>query len=343
MNKDKRVLDLSEFDHPSFTMGGYELQASVEALIVSPEKILDRSKYPLIFPDISAWQGEVDWDVMASQTPVIILRAGYGNDGIDVRVKEYHAEARRRGLITQLYWYIKAGKDVQKHVESFSNICFELDPDLPPLFDCEYTEYTENVKTNTTNWLMKMVNTWEFLYNDPMIYTRASWWDYNTVRSDWPKRHKLHAAHYNLFVEEPDVPADWGNVNIPRPWTHWQYSADGNHMGAQFGVSSGSIDLNRYNGSVEDFEREFGVTLNMVDPITPPEPCATRFRVLVDVLNVRTGPGTSYPLASGDNKLAKGEVVEAMDIAGANVWVEIAPKRWSAMKINSTVYMELIE
>jgi len=334
---------MTEIDSPNFTMGGYELQEMrlEAALAPTPEQILDRSKYPLIFPDISAWQGDVDWDVMASQTPVIILRAGYGNDGIDVRVRGYHAEARKRGLITQLYWYIKIGKDYKKHTESFSKICYELEPDLPPLFDCEYTEYTDNIKVNTTNWLTKMVNYWELLYNDPMIYTRASWWDWNTYRQDWPKNHKLHVAHYNLYVDKPDIPADWGAVNNPETWTHWQYSADGNHMGELFGVSSGSIDLNRYNGSIAEFEAEFDVTLNMEPPI-PPEPCATRFRVLSNVLMIRTGPGTSFPLAKGDNRLAKGEIVEAVDIAGANVWIEIAPGRWSAMKINSTEYMELI-
>jgi GH25 family lysozyme M1 (1,4-beta-N-acetylmuramidase) len=174
---------MTEIDSPNFTMGGCELQEMrlEAALAPAPEQILDRSKYPLIFPDISAWQGDVDWNVMANQTPVIILRAGYGNDGIDVRVREYHAEARKRGLITQLYWYIKIGKDYKKHCESFAKNFNDLDPDLPPLFDYEYTEYTENIKTSTTNWITKMVNYWGLLpIAEPMIYTRASWWDYNT-------------------------------------------------------------------------------------------------------------------------------------------------------------------
>jgi hypothetical protein len=190
-----------------------------------------------------------------------------------------------------------------------------------------------------------MVNYWGLLpIAEPMIYTRASWWDWNTYRQDWPKKHKLHVAHYNLYVDKPDIPADWSEINNPRTWTHWQYSADGNHMGELFGVSSGSIDLNRYNGSIAEFEAEFNVKLGNAEPLPEPEPeiCVPRFRVLVDVLNVRTGPGTNYPMASGDNKLAKGEIVEAVDIAGANVWIEIAPGRWSAMKINSTEYMELI-
>jgi hypothetical protein len=67
---------MTEIDSPDFVLGGFQAKHQVtilEATSPTPEQILDRSKYPLIFPDISAWQGDVDWDVMASQTPVILL------------------------------------------------------------------------------------------------------------------------------------------------------------------------------------------------------------------------------------------------------------------------------
>jgi GH25 family lysozyme M1 (1,4-beta-N-acetylmuramidase) len=61
----------------------------------------------------------------------------------------------------------------------------------------------------------------------------------------------------------------WGNI-LPWPdsprikprdyddWDFWQWSADGNGRGAEFGASSRSIDLNYFNGDQVAFDEYIG-------------------------------------------------------------------------------------
>ena len=93
-----------------------------------------------------------------------------------------------------------------------------------------------------------------------MIYTRGYYWnDYIASRSLWPLL-DLAIARYtskpepwgNPGDEDKLRPRDW------REWLFWQWSADGNGRGAEFGAQSNSIDLDYYNGSQDDFDDEFG-------------------------------------------------------------------------------------
>ena len=57
------------------------------------------------------------------------------------------------------------------------------------------------------------------------------------------------------------LPLPWGNPGDsaslkPRDWdswVFWQFSADGNGRGPEFGAQSASIDLNYFNGDETDF------------------------------------------------------------------------------------------
>ena len=79
-----------------------------------------------------------------------------------------------------------------------------------------------------------------------MVYTRATWWNPNTVPQTWPKEYDLWVAHYTSAPEGtivgtkpvPWIPNDWGTEH----YDFWQYSADGNMLGSEYGVESDSID-----------------------------------------------------------------------------------------------------
>jgi len=333
-----------EEDDPSFVMGGTVKAGMVRAVeIVLEPAALDYSVYSLIFPDISTWQGDIDWIKMAAMTDVIVIRAGYGNDGIDPRVRENAAQAKLHGLKFGLYWYVKAGKDFRKHIESFKAICDELKPELTPVWDCEYTDYVDSIKNATTQWLAKLDLNWPL---DEMIYTRATWWNANTSRTDWPKKRPLWVAHYTS-ADQPAIPDDWGKVAVPRTWTFWQYSADGNGLGEAFGVQSHSIDLNRYKGSVAEFEQEFDVKLGADEPDPDPDPDpepepggSLQFRVAVDTLNVRNGPSIE---AAKVGTLQKGDIVDCLNVRGSDAWVEIEEGKWCAAQYGTRVYLTKVE
>lgn len=77
------------------------------------------------------------------------------------------------------------------------------------------------------------------------------------------------------------------------------------------------------------------------DPPDGKEPAVLRMRVNVDVLNIRSGPGTNYPDV-GD--LHKGDLVDVLDVAGSNAWVKIGsnPDRWACVQLG-TRYMTVEE
>ena len=75
------------------------------------------------------------------------------------------------------------------------------------------------------------------------IYTRKSWWDPNVNRWSGWSEYPLHTAHYT-DNSDPYIPADW----VSYAW--WQWSADNNNRGQEFGVQSDSIDLDRMHPSV---------------------------------------------------------------------------------------------
>lgn len=73
---------------------------------------------------------------------------------------------------------------------------------------------------------------------------------------------------------------------------------------------------------------------------TTPAPIAETIKmtVLVEAMNVRSGPGTSYAVVGS---LKSGMTVEAMDVGGYNCWVRIGPGRWAAVSVGGKRYMEV--
>ena len=93
----------------------------------------------------------------------------------------------------------------------------------------------------------------------PILYSRAYWLNKWTVPDDLMKLLELWIARYTS-KRKP-----WGNL-LPWPdspaikprdyddWVFWQWSADGNGRGAEFGAKSKSIDLDYFNGDQAAFD-----------------------------------------------------------------------------------------
>lgn len=168
------------------------------------------------------------------------------------------------------------------------------------------------------------------------IYTRANWWDAQVAtppgNTDIPHiqgdgMRPLWVAHYNTSVTKPDIPFDWEKRYGPGGWTFWQWSADGNGRGAEFGMQSRSVDLNRYNGSIEDFNRQFKTNIQPLpgSPPTPPPPATLPGRVKVqNVMNVRNFPAVVPGSDVGD--LHANAILEVTGDVGD--WFEVKAFVW---------------
>ena len=220
--------------------------------------------------DLSYWQGDIDWPLFASKVNFAYLRAGYGNDYTDPRLTEYMLGCAGHGIPFGLYWYAKPGKDWAKHANSFAR--YEEMGALPPVLDVEETGGLG--KTALDGWLSKLINRYESVTGRQLaIYTSPGFWNSNLPLTNWAKHHPLWVAHWTS-ASQPTQPNDWRPKNNPDgyPWTFWQWSAGGNKQGAAYGVSSGDIDLNRYNGDREAFKRAFGVYPHDTGGEVPPPP-----------------------------------------------------------------------
>ena len=92
----------------------------------------------------------------------------------------------------------------------------------------------------------------------PMIYTRSSFWNDNVGFDPMWEYLDLYIARYI------DLPGPWADGHYkPRDWANWvfwQFSADGNGRGGEFGAQSGSIDLDYFNGDEASFSLYAGAS-----------------------------------------------------------------------------------
>ena len=128
---------------------------------------------------------------------------------------------------------------------------------LRPVLDLEQRGGEDNTPTSTPLtpanlriWANAFLNRVELLAGvEPLIYMNTNY--ASNFVDDGLANRDLWVANWNQTRYGNPVT---GNGNPPTgvfdDWSFWQYSADGNGMGATFGASSNDIDLNVANGGM---------------------------------------------------------------------------------------------
>ena len=98
----------------------------------------------------------------------------------------------------------------------------------------------------------------------PMIYASPAFW--NGHLNDQFGSHPLWVAQYG--VSSPKVPHGWTN------WTFWQYSQSGSISGV-----SGNVDLDYFQGSMDDLTAFVTGTATQPQPGQPPAAQAQTYTV----------------------------------------------------------------
>ena len=233
-----------------------------------------------VIVDISHWQdGIKDVEKMVANAHGVILRAGSidnvsGKCYVDHDFHENASKLEGR-LPIGAYWYYRPNHDP---LEQAGKFCEYMAPhgfglNIPPVADVECNPNWDD-KYDFARWLQKFLVRVEVLSGvRPMIYTRGYWWNNNLGNPAWAGDYELHIARYT------NLPKPWGNGIAetdkfrPAPWDTWklwQWSADGNMRGAEFGVGSNSIDVNRFNGTLSEFYRWCNWKQDVPEPPTPP-------------------------------------------------------------------------
>ena len=268
--------------------------------------------------DASRYDNEVDWrKVYAAGYRFAVLRATVGDYYTDPRFYVNWTSAKEAGLLVSAYHVIVATKYADKQIAWFANTMGDRKTDFPIVFDIERKDI-DSKKGNAANIRECISNLAKVDSRKPIIYTAKYYWqDYVEASTEW--------ANYDLWVacysSKPYLPNSWTS------WKIWQYAETGKVPG--MGAAS---DVNWFNGSYEDLVNYCGGTAPVVELPTS----NLNAQVVVNKLNIRSGPSTDYQKLGS---MAKGTTVNVKNIDGTDTWIQFDSGKWAACKIGSQQYL----
>ncbi len=211
-----------------------------------PPQLPTEKDYPVRGVDVSYYQGEIDWNVLAEDEHVTFafIKATEGSNHQDERFTENWNNARSAGVYVGAYHFVSFESSGETQADNFISLVPKQANSLPPVLDLEL--YDENIvptKEQVKEILDPMIEKLEEYYGvKPIIYTSSNVYLKYVVGSYWG--HDLWISNTKC---EPLT-----------NWTFWQYSFNGYLPGLW--ADDIPIDLNVYNGSYEKFYEEFGLS-----------------------------------------------------------------------------------
>lgn len=232
------------------------------------------------------------------------IRAASGKNEKDENFEHNYAQAGRVGMLRGIYYYLygpseasigdEAARSPEGQARRFVSL-LKPDAELGAVVDIEDTSLTaEHVR--------RFVDEFQRLdpYGRPItIYTAA--WFWNAARGfggpavSWAARHPLWVAHYT-HAEEPIKPSPQFQVAIPEPWSSYAVHQWTSRGGSLAGHSSVDLDLNYFQGSIEQLRQwaRGDVIVEDGEPDREGEPAviATKYVTPEIGLRLRAGPST---------------------------------------------------
>lgn len=198
--------------------------------------------------DVSHWQGAIDWaKVSSTGTRFAFAKASEGVSFRDTRFMENAAGIVAGGMVLGAYHFFRPLRDARDQAANFLRM---IEGVLPRFIALD----VEVGGTETPYQLMAGIEMWldEVSSSRPgsrlFIYTSAAFWKAQGL-DRFPASEALWVAHYTS-QPQPKIPASFTDYVL------WQYSDRGSVAGIE-----GHVDLNRYHGTAEEFQRLAGLPL----------------------------------------------------------------------------------
>lgn len=312
--------------------------------------------------DISKWNG--NWDAVkakAAGAAFVFIKASQATF-TDPRFLVNWQKAKDAGLLRGAYHYLDYTKPARDQADYYANLLDADRGELAPVVDYEQRRTDNNVGAARLA-LRDFLEQLKARGYTPTIYTAPAFWSaYGSTDVYW-QQYRLWVAHYTT-ADAPTVPAPW------KTWTFWQYTAKGD--GPTYGTESYNVDMNRFNGTLEELYQLAGVPIPVPGPVpvpggdlesrvvaleqrclqleqqlvllaqrvsaleqgsplppSPPPPTTDLYATCTaSSLNVRSGPGTSYPAVG---YLVYGQRVRVLERQDG--WARIeSPAGWCSEK-----------
>lgn len=213
----------------------------------------DPEVYTVYGVDVSCYQGNVDWEVIASQNITFaFIKATEGSGFTDPKFRQNWTDSADTGIYTGAYHFFSFESGGQTQAENFIAAVGELaDHNLPPVVDIElYGEYNEAPPDAgaVRRELRILLDTLEDYYGvRPILYA--------------PEKTYFTYIFGAGFEDSPLWIANTRIEPLPR-WDFWQYTVEGRlegYDGMKDAHTEGHIDLDVYKGDRQAFLNAFGL------------------------------------------------------------------------------------
>ena len=201
-------------------------------------------QYPVRGVDVSSYQCEIDWDVLASQDiQFAFIKATEGSSYVDPYFSVNYQNAQATSLRIGAYHFFSYDSSGLSQAQNFISNVPAIGNMLPPVVDIEfYGDKEKNLPEvdTTQSELDELLSALETHYNiKPILYaTEKSYRLYIAGRYD----------SYDIWIRNVITSP---TLSDGRAWTFWQYTnretLDGYKGKEKF------IDMNVFYGSKEDF------------------------------------------------------------------------------------------
>lgn len=211
--------------------------------------------------DCSFWQDNDDTSraidfrkMKSSGAEFVILRAGQ-NKWQDEDFSRYWKDSK--GILPRgSYWFFDSRVDPKTQAQLWVNALGDDLGELPMW--CDFEDTYRGAYHGWKQWYNFMVEIQRLLPDKQIgVYTGYYFWIENTLQVGIPSISLQWFAQFPLWIANYNV----GSPLIPRPWSTWelwQFTDAGD--GTKYGVESLNIDLNYFNGTIEDFRIRYNLT-----------------------------------------------------------------------------------
>lgn len=202
------------------------------------------TEFPVRGIDVSHYQGEIDWSVIAEQNiSFAFLKATEGSTYVDETFLYNFNSARQNGVPVGAYHFFSYDSSGKTQAENFIKNVIPFDGMLPPVIDIEFYGNKEEdppSKEAVDTELAAFISAIEKHYGlKPILY--ATEITYELYLAD-------DYAEYDIWIRNVTGKP---SLSDGREWTFWQYTNRGRLDGYE--GEEEFIDINVYKGSKEDF------------------------------------------------------------------------------------------
>ena len=202
------------------------------------------SSYEVVGVDVSTYQGNIDWSVLASQgVDFAFIKATEGSSFTDPKFKANWSGAQKAGVVAGAYHFFSFETPGARQAAWFIKNVPSRQGMLPPVVDVEwYNQFKSNhpAKQDVVTQLQDYLDALESFYGvKPIIYCTES------MLRDYLGGFTAYPIWIRNVAGTPNMPAR-------RAWTFWQYSSTSQLKG--YKGSQKFIDMNVFHGSLADLD-----------------------------------------------------------------------------------------